>query len=115
LGICAAERGWYTLAVDRFRDGLTRCERLGPTADLQQSNLQLNLALLHKSQGEPKEALTACQKARALYEKRFGRDKLGLATFDAALAGLHASLGQLDRGAVLAGSVLDVCRSMEID
>src|SRR5262249_52873229 len=67
LGICAAQRGQYAVAISRFREGTARCEKLGPDAAPQSSRLLLNVALLYKSQGELPEALQACRQAREVY------------------------------------------------
>src|SRR5262249_53651399 len=55
-GTCAADRGQYAVAVERFTAGIDLCGRLGPIADPAQANLLLNLALVHKSQGNLEEA-----------------------------------------------------------
>src|SRR5262249_15624505 len=67
LGACAAQEGDYAQAISHFREGEKRCGQLGPGADPQRSNLLLNMALLHKAQGEPDEALRLCEQARDLF------------------------------------------------
>jgi CHAT domain-containing protein/tetratricopeptide (TPR) repeat protein len=114
LGTCAAECGRNAVAVDRYREGLHLCVKLGPSSDVVHGDLLLNLALVHKSQGEYGEALRLCQEARAIYRRLPGADARGLAAFDAAVAGLYATLGQLEDAYALTPTILDVCRRFEI-
>src|SRR5262249_36541412 len=60
LGTCTAQDGDYARAIENFRTGVALCERLGPTADPPRSNLLLNIALLHKAQGDTDRALLLC-------------------------------------------------------
>src|SRR5262249_45966790 len=50
LGTNSAARGQFAQAVERFRTGIAKAEKLGVKADPQRSNLLLNLALVHKAQ-----------------------------------------------------------------
>ena len=52
LGTCAAQEGNYARAIGLFREGVTLCGRLGAAADPPRSNLLLNVALVHKAQGD---------------------------------------------------------------
>jgi CHAT domain-containing protein/tetratricopeptide (TPR) repeat protein len=116
LGTSAATSGRYALAVERFRDGIRLCEKLGPAADAAQSNLLLNLALLHKSQGDLVEALGGCQQARAVYARTAPPEyDLGFAAFDAALAALHTARGQTAEAYALTTPILKLCRRYEIE
>jgi CHAT domain-containing protein/tetratricopeptide (TPR) repeat protein len=114
LGTAAALGGDYAEAVKRYRAGLGRCEKLGAAADPQSSYLLLNLAVLHKSQGEPAEALQALLKALAAYRRFADPDALGLACFDAALASLYASQGRYAEAAAPAECVLRLCSHYEV-
>jgi CHAT domain-containing protein/tetratricopeptide (TPR) repeat protein len=114
-GTSAATSGRYALAVERFRDGIRLCERLGSAADAAQSNLLLNLALLHKSQGDLVEALRGCRQARAVYARTAAPEALGFAAFDAALAALHTARGQSAEAYALTPRILELCRRYAIE
>jgi CHAT domain-containing protein/tetratricopeptide (TPR) repeat protein len=109
LGTAAALNGDYVRAVDRYRAGVACCEKLGSAAGPQHSYLLLNLAVLHKSQGEPAEALQDCLKAEDVYRRFAGPDGLGLACFDAALANLYAGQGLYPEADARAARVLRLC------
>jgi CHAT domain-containing protein len=114
-GTCAAQRGDYAEAIGHFRAGVERCTRLGPEADPAHSNLLLNIALLHKAQGDLPEALRFCREGRAVYRRFAPPGSPGFAAFDAALANLCATQGNVDEANGLAGGVLETCRRFEID
>src|SRR5262249_56908302 len=67
LGACAAARGEYALAIERYRAGSALCGRLGRAAASPRCNLLLNVALLHRSQGDVDEAARPCAPAPAAY------------------------------------------------
>src|SRR5262249_10811874 len=79
LGTCAAQDGDYARAIGEFRAGTALCARLGNAADGQHSNLLLNIALLHKAQGDLEKSLVACGEARAVYQRFAAKDALGFA------------------------------------
>ena len=114
LGVCKAQHGQYNKAVNQFRDGTDLCAALGRSADLQHSRLLLNLALLHKSQGDLVRALDSCRKAREVYQHIAEPDPLALAAFDAAQASLYAAQGRLDEAAALAQPILDLCAKNKV-
>ena len=109
LGVCKAQHGQYNTAVEQFREGTVLCAALGRSADPQHSRLLLNLALLHKSQGDLVRALDSCRKAREVYQRFAEPDSLALAAFDAAQASLYAAQSRLDEAAALAQPILDLC------
>ncbi|MCC6418593.1 MAG: CHAT domain-containing protein [Gemmataceae bacterium] len=115
LGTCAAQDGNYQQGIAFFREGAALCVRLGPAADPQRSNLLLNIALLHKSQGDLDRALTACQEARKIYERFAVPDALGFAALDAATAALLVARIRLDEANTLADEILRRCRLHGID
>lgn len=115
LGACAAERVQYAEAVEWFRRGETLCAKLGPPARLLHSRLLLNLALVHKSQGDPGSALATCQKAREVYQLLGEGDWLGVAALDAAEASLHCSLLRLEEAYRLSRRIQSVCEARKVD
>jgi CHAT domain-containing protein/tetratricopeptide (TPR) repeat protein len=114
LGTCAALGGDYVGAIRHYRAGVDLCGRLGRTAEPARCNLLLNLALLHKAQGDLEQALPVCQDARASYQGFAGTDALGSAAFDAATAALLAAQGRLKEASELAVSIQDWCRRHEV-
>jgi CHAT domain-containing protein len=115
LGTCEAQRGDYAAAIAHFRAGIERCARLGAEAEPAHSNLLLNIALLHKAQGDLPEALRVCREGRAVYGRFAPPGALGFAAFDAALANLCAIQGRVEEANGLATGVLETCRRYEID
>ena len=90
-------------------------EKLGVAADAQQSNLLLNMALLHKAQGDLDEALHYGLRARELYQPFAEPESLEMAAFDAALANLHAARGSYREADALADAILRLCARHQID
>jgi CHAT domain-containing protein/tetratricopeptide (TPR) repeat protein len=108
--------GEYAEAIAHYRAGVDHCVRLGSAADRRRCNLLLNIALLHKAQGDLDRALTFCQEARALYQDLGARDALVDAALDAASATLLVvqERPQLDAANKLAGRILKFCRQQGI-
>src|SRR5262249_42281432 len=115
LGTCVAQRGDYAEAIAHFRAGVARCTPLGAEADPAHSNLLLNIALLHKAQGDLPEALRFCRGGGPASARLARPGSLGFAAFDAALATLCATQGRLEEASTLAAAVLDACRRHDID
>jgi CHAT domain-containing protein len=115
LGTCAAQDGDYSAAIDLYREGVTRCTRLGRAADPERCGLLLNMALLLRAQGDLERALEQCREARAAYQRFAVPDSPGLAAFDAALASMLAAQGggKLDEANALATEVLRLCAMYE--
>ncbi len=65
-GVAAARRGEYNLAIERFGKGLTIAEKIKPAADPVRFNLLLNIALIHKEQGNLAAAEDGLRKADEL-------------------------------------------------
>jgi CHAT domain-containing protein/tetratricopeptide (TPR) repeat protein len=114
LGTAAALSGDYAEAMARYREGIACCAKVGFAADRQHSFVLLNLAVVHQSQGEPAEALQACQEALAVYRHFADPDALGFACFDAALANLYATLGRYAEADARTQTVLQLCARYEI-
>ncbi|MGL4553421.1 MAG: CHAT domain-containing protein [Gemmataceae bacterium] len=114
LGANAALRGQFAQGIDRFRQGVARCVKLGPKADRLHSGLLLNQSLLYKAQGDLVQATDLCKQALAVYERSSEPDGLGVALFQCALASLNAERGQFVEAAALAGPVLEACKRFDI-
>ncbi|HYT88775.1 MAG TPA: tetratricopeptide repeat protein, partial [Gemmataceae bacterium] len=110
LGTCTALDGNYAVAIGHFHEGVTRCAKLGDAAAPQRCSLWLNIALLHKAQGDPKAAQKACEEAQKAYERFADTNTFGFAALDAARASLLVSQGKFDEAKVLADRVLAVCQ-----
>ncbi len=114
LGTAAALNGDYAQAIDYFRAGITRCQQQGRVADQHQSYLLLNVAVLHRSQGELDEALAATLEALRCYEHFTEPDALGFACFDGALASLYAAMGRYADAEARTDRLLKLCERYEI-
>src|SRR5262249_43466519 len=114
LGTCAAQDGDYARAAGHFREGVGRCDGLGPAADPSRSNLLLNLALLHKAQGDTERAVAVCREARVVYRRFAAPDSLGFAALDAALAALLAAQARLAEANTLADEVVRLCHQHNV-
>jgi CHAT domain-containing protein/tetratricopeptide (TPR) repeat protein len=110
LGSCAAQHGDYAVAIEHFRDGVGRCEKLGAAADPPRCNLLLNVALLHKAQGDLAESLAVCKQAEAVFGRFAEPNALGFAAFAAAQANLYAALSRVAEADAHGARVLKVCR-----
>jgi tetratricopeptide (TPR) repeat protein len=108
-GACSAQDGDYARAIDHFKAGVDCCARLGKSADVPRCNLLLNIALLHKAQGDVELALPASREAREIYLRFASPDDLALAALDAATAALLAAQARLDEADTLAADVLKRC------
>jgi tetratricopeptide (TPR) repeat protein len=115
LGTCSAQTGMYAEAIGRYREGLARCEALGRAADSQRCNLLLNVALVHKSQGDLDEATRLCEEARAAYQAFAEPDAPGLAVFHAALANLYLARGRLKEAFDQTEPVLRLCKKYDVE
>jgi CHAT domain-containing protein len=109
-GACAADRGVYATAVERLTSGIDLCGRLGPAADPAYANLLLNLALVHKSQGDLDEAARRCRETRAVYRRLGGAEELGLAALDAATASLEAARGRIAEAYAFTPKLFEICK-----
>jgi CHAT domain-containing protein/tetratricopeptide (TPR) repeat protein len=113
-GICAIDRGRYSVAVERFTAGIDLCGQLGAIADTALANLLLNLALVHKSQGDLDEAARRCHETRAVYARLGSTDELGLAALDAATASLEATRGRIREAYALTPKLFEVCKKFDL-
>ena len=90
------------------------CKLLGKTADPPQSNLLLNVALLHKSQGDTEEATRACREALAVYRRFAAADSLGFAAFAAAEIGLDLARRDVAAAHAHVPRILELCRKHDV-
>jgi CHAT domain-containing protein/tetratricopeptide (TPR) repeat protein len=114
LGTAIALRGNYAEAIASFRAGAGICVRLGTPADPEHSTLLLNIALLHKAQGDLVEALRVCEQAQAIFERFAPPDSLGRGAFLAARTGLLVAQGQVDAAHALIDGLLVICRKHDV-
>ena len=109
LGSCAAQDGDYARAVGLLREGVAVCGRLGTSADPQRCNLLLNLALVHKAQGNLGQALAVAGAAETVCRRFAAADSLTVAALASARASLLAARAEVDEANRLAGEVLRLC------
>lgn len=114
LGTNSALSGSPYRAVERYREGIARCEQLGPQADPLLARIYVNLSLLHKAQGDYKEALRQLQLAGQVHDRSTEKDSPELMFYQCALASLHSEVSELDKSAVLAEKVLERCKQLKI-
>jgi CHAT domain-containing protein/tetratricopeptide (TPR) repeat protein len=109
LGVDAARRGEFARAMLAFRDGLARCETVGKPADAVKFNLWLNVALIHKEQGDAPSAGDALKKASAALAGFAEPDDLSAALIDAVRADLHLAQGQIGPALALVPTLEAAC------
>lgn len=114
-GTVEAQRGDFARAIKYFREGLRRNTSATTHGPMQRSNLLLNIALLHKSQGEIPEAIKVCTEALGEFEKICDPDALGLAAFDAGLANMHLAQNQLAKAFERGERIDRLCRLHGLD
>src|SRR5262249_3311642 len=114
-GACAPRRGESALAIERSRAGIALCGRLGRVAASPRCNLLLNVALLHRSQGDVDEAAGACAEALAAYRTFAEPDALGFAAFAAAQVGLDAVRGRVAEAYARTPRILALCRKHGVE
>jgi CHAT domain-containing protein/tetratricopeptide (TPR) repeat protein len=95
LGAAAARRGEYAPAMAHFRAGLELCKAIGSPADAVKFNLWLNVALLHKEQGDSSAAQEALKGAAQVLSGFTEADDLSAALIDAVRCDLFLSRGQI--------------------
>lgn len=95
LGVAAARRGGFADAMAHFRAGLALADKVGDDAGPVRFNLWLNVALIHKEQGDAPAAGEALTRASAALAKFAAKDDLSAALIDAVRADLHLSQGQV--------------------
>lgn len=109
LGVAAARAGDFAGAMRHFRAGLARCEAVGPPADPVRFNLWLNVALIHKEQGDAPAAGDALERAAAVLAKFTEPDDLSAALIDAVRADLFLAQGQIAPALVLVPTLEAAC------
>ncbi len=114
LGTVAALNGQRKEAVDRFREGEKLCASLPDGGKRQLCNLQLNLALLHKAQGEHTRALELCENAYKVFTSFADPEDLSNAGFHAALADLYVGRREFDKVTEHAHALQKLCTKYSI-
>lgn len=109
LGTCAAARAEYAQAVEHFQQGEAICRKLGPQADRQLGNILLNVAQIHRSQGDIDEAIKTCRSAHEIFGRFEDPDALGHAGFQAALASMLALRHRFEESEELARQASELC------
>jgi CHAT domain-containing protein len=113
LGAAAARRGEFARAVGHFRAGLNLCDAVGPPADAVKFNLWLNVALIHKEQGDATAAGDALAKAAAVLGRFAEPDDLSAALIAAVRADLFLAQGQIAPALALVPKLEAACAKQE--
>jgi CHAT domain-containing protein/tetratricopeptide (TPR) repeat protein len=114
LGTNRTLKGEHAEAAEYFQEGIDRCAPLGRKGDRLLASLSVNLALLHKSQGDLEEALKQLEKAGEVFRRFTAKDSPELLFYDAALAALNAERSNYDVAADLAETVLERCERLKV-
>ncbi len=110
FGASATQTGDFAAALQRYGAGLAVCDRLGPAAASQRCNLLLNIALLHRAQGDLDEALRLCERAQRAYEVFVEPESLNLAVFLAARINLQWGRDRAAEAFPLVEPLLKLCQ-----
>ncbi len=108
-GVSAARRGEFSPAIAFFRAGLRVAEQVGSTADPVRFNLWLNIALIHKEQGDPAAAGDALTEATGILARSADPDDLNSALIDAVRADLFVARGQIAPALALLPGIETAC------
>lgn len=108
-GVSAARRGDFAQAMVHFRAGLTLCDTVGRPADPVRFNLWLNVALIHKEQGDAVAAGESLKKAAAVLAGFAEPDDLSAALIDAVRADLFLTQGQVGQALALVPNLEAAC------
>lgn len=108
-GVAGARKGEFAQAMAHFRAGLDRCDAVGPVADPVRFNLWLNVALIHKEQGDALAAGDALKKASDVLAKFPEPDDVSAALLDAVRADLFLAQGQVAPAVALVARLEAVC------
>lgn len=109
LGVSAARRGEFAAAMTHFRAGLARCDSVGRSAEAVRFNLWLNVALIHKDQGDADTAGESLKKAAGVLAEFAEPDELSAALIDAVRADLFLSHGQIAPALALVPKLESAC------
>jgi len=109
LGVSAARRGEFATAMTHFRAGLARCDSVGRSAEAVRFNLWLNVALIHKDQGDADAAGESLKKAAGVLAEFAEPDELSAALIDAVRADLFLSHGQIAPALALVPKLETAC------
>ncbi|MBN9122391.1 MAG: CHAT domain-containing protein [Planctomycetes bacterium] len=108
-GVAATRRGDFAQAMAHFRAGLALCDTVGRAADPVRFNLWLNVALIHKEQGDAAAAGDALKKAADVLAGLVEPDDLSAALIDAVRADLFLARGQVAPALPLAARLEAAC------
>ena len=92
-GVAAGRKGAFADAIGHFRAGLVLCDAVGASAEPVRFNLWLNIALIHKEQGDTDAASESLKSAAAVLARYAEPDDLSAALIDAVRADLFLSQG----------------------
>lgn len=109
LGVAASRKGDFAGAMAHFRAGLARCDAVGPDAEPTRFNLWLNIALIHKEQGDAGAAGESLTNASAVLSRFAERDDLSAAIIDSVRADLCLSQGKIKDALAFVPSLEAAC------
>ena len=109
-GVAATRTGAFAQAMAYFRSGLALCDAVGPTAEPVRFNLWLNIALIHKEQGDADAAGEALKTAAAVLARSPEPDDLNAALIDAVRADLFLSPGLIAQAMALVPNLEAACK-----
>lgn len=113
-GVAAARRGDFARAMAHFRDGLALCGTVGAAADPVRFHLALNVALIHKEQGDAAEAERSLRQAGAVLATFPEPDEAGAALIDAVRADLFLTRGEVARARALVPKIESICEKQRL-
>jgi CHAT domain-containing protein len=108
-GVIAARKGDFASAMNHFRAGLVACDAVGTGAEPVRFNLWLNVALIHKEQGDATAASESLQKAATVLAKFAEPDDVSSAMLDAVRADLFVTQGQITPAMALVPNLEAAC------
>jgi CHAT domain-containing protein/tetratricopeptide (TPR) repeat protein len=108
-GVASARRGDFAQAMSHFRGGLALCDTVGTAADPVRFNLWLNVALIHKEQGDATAANESLKKASAVLATFSDPDDGSAALIDAVRADLYLTQGQVAPALALVPNLEAAC------
>ncbi len=110
VGTALALRGEYAEAIKQYRLGVQLCGPLKAQAGAQHLNLLLNIALLHKAQGDLVQALRDCQEAEEVCKQFAPEETLIRGALLAARASILTAQAEVSKAYELVGPLQEICR-----
>lgn len=108
-GAAAARRSDYAAAMAHFRAGLKMCDTVGKAAEPVRFNLHLNIALIHKEQGDSTPAAAELKRASDVLAGFPEPDDASGALIDAVRADMLVVQGRIREAAELVPKIEAVC------